>query len=199
MKTVFGVGINDSPIAISRTVEGKTVLCHYYITWKSMLERCYSARVQNEYPTYIGCAVVDEWLRFSGFKAWMETQDWENKCLDKDILTPGNKLYGPDTCVFVPHKINTFMNDCGARRGKYKTGVSLFKRDGRFLASINIDGMKRSIGLYSTEDDAHRAWVSAKLQQAKHLDFACDTRVKFAVIGKYSIMLESLVQVKPND
>lgn len=192
MRKVCGVGVNDSPTVISWVVDGKHVTCPFYAVWHSMLHRCYNPKLHAEYPTYANCSVVPEWLTFTNFKAWMATQAWEDRRLDKDLLVPGNKLYGPDTCVFVSHKVNAFVLDCNARRGQYKQGVSLFKRDGRFLATINLDGVKRHIGLFKTELEAHKAWVLAKIAQAETLDYCSDMRVKHAVIGRYTDILEAL-------
>ena len=88
-----------------------------------MLARCYSAKFQEHCPTYTGCTVAEDWLKFSNFKDWMEKQQWEGKQLDKDILFEGNKVYGPDTCVFVSPMVNTFTIDSGAARGKWLIGV----------------------------------------------------------------------------
>ena len=70
-----------------------------YRTWKSMID-LHSAKYQDKYPTYKGCAVSKEWLTFSVFKAWMVTKDWQDNHLDKDILFEGDKVYSPETCVF---------------------------------------------------------------------------------------------------
>ena len=111
MGTVYGVGTNDAGYAIQvmesvRGANGKPKqriiwFCPFYRRWVHMLERCYSERYQEKKPTYIGCTVCEEWLRFSNFKSWMETQDWEGKHLDKDLLVEGNKIYSPDTCILV--------------------------------------------------------------------------------------------------
>ena len=76
-------------------------------------------------PTYKGCSVSEEWLRFSNFKRWMEKQDWDGKQLDKDILFEGNKVYSAETCVFVTSVVNSFTSDSGAKRGEWLIGVSL--------------------------------------------------------------------------
>ena len=31
------------------------------------------------------------------------------KCLDKDILVQGNKVYSPNTCIFVTNDINVLL------------------------------------------------------------------------------------------
>ncbi len=66
-----------------------------------MLQRCYSESYLNKRPSYRGCSVCEEWKTFSNFMAWMKNKNMENLELEKDILVPGNKLYSPETCVFV--------------------------------------------------------------------------------------------------
>ena len=94
-KLVCGVGINDAGYVVMEfetiIVDGKRKrkrvwACPYHQTWKGMLERCYSTKFQERNPTYIGCTVSKEWLVFSNFRAWMMTQDWQGKHLDKDIF-----------------------------------------------------------------------------------------------------------------
>lgn len=36
--------------------------------------------------------------------------------LDKDIKVKGNKVYGPDTCLYVPRTINTFFGGTKGRK-----------------------------------------------------------------------------------
>ena len=90
-----------------------------------MLTRCYSKKYLESYPSYIGTSVCSEWLSAKAFRKWMEQQDWHGKCLDKDIIVPGNKLYSPETCAFVLPATNSFVIACDARRGDYPIGVSL--------------------------------------------------------------------------
>lgn len=91
---VCGVGINDATYSVYRYKgsagsQKRIWACPFYRTWGTMLGRCYSDKFHEQNPTYVGCTVCDEWLTFSKFKAWMETQDWKDKQLDKDILVPG--------------------------------------------------------------------------------------------------------------
>ena len=143
-KLVFGVGINDADYVVQRKetigyVGGKRKrkliwYCRYYSAWEHMLARCYSARWQEKYPTYAGCAVATEWLTFSNFKAWMEKQNWKGGQLDKDLLFEGNKLYSAETCVFVTQALNKFANERGNDRGEWLLGVNLDKRRCKFQA-----------------------------------------------------------------
>lgn len=112
-RLVFGVGINDADYNVIKyeRINGKQKRvwsCPFYIKWRAMLERCYSDLYHDRKPTYTECTVIPQWFTFSSFKTWMQTQHWEGKELDKDILFPGNKVYGPDTCVFVGKRLNTF-------------------------------------------------------------------------------------------
>ena len=68
----------------------------------------------------------------------MELQDWEGKCLDKDIIAPGSKLYSPETCSFVLQSTNNFVIASDATRGELPLGVDLLKRTGRYRAKRAI-------------------------------------------------------------
>lgn len=197
-KLVFGVGINDADYAVQRNetteVNGKKKQklvwrCQYYTTWKSMLQRCYSAKYQERKPTYAGCSVSDEWLTFSSFKNWMETQDWEGKELDKDILVEGNKVYSADTCVFVTQMVNKFTTDNGANRGEWKIGVYWCKQTGKFRSQCSNPFTKKQerLGYFDCEEAAHKAWANRKLELAHELAaIQTDPRVAKALIDRYS-------------
>lgn len=198
-KLVYGVGINDADYVTQKNetigyVDGKQKrkvvwFCPYYNTWKNILERCYSAKKQERYPTYIGCTVSDEWLTFSNFKSWMERQDWEGKQIDKDILFEGNKIYSADTCVFVTKMVNMFTIDRGAARGEWLIGVHWDKARANFRASCNNPFTKKieKLGRFTCEKQAHKAWLKRKLELAHEVaEIQTDPRVAKALIDRYS-------------
>jgi len=115
-RLVHGIGINDLKNAARIIIDDKDCMSPFYQTWANMLKRCYSDSYLKSRPTYKDCTVCDEWLLFSNFKAWMETQDWKGKQIDKDILEPGNRMYAPDFCIFVTHEINNILNNLPKNR-----------------------------------------------------------------------------------
>lgn len=191
MKKIYGVGINDAGYVAEKKVrvDGGSKLiwyCPYYRTWKSILSRCYSGACHKRQPTYVGCTVVDEWKTFSNFKSWMETQDWEGKQLDKDLLVEGNKEYGPDTCVFVTRSVNSFMTDSKANRGDLPTGV--VRHQGKYQAHCSNPFAKKQefLGTFSCPQEAHRAWKAKKAEHAIRLaEEQTDERVKRALLERY--------------
>lgn len=198
-KLVYGVGINDADYAVDERetigcVGGKRKqrrawICPYYRAWKNMLERCYSEKLQQRCPTYIGCTVAEEWLTFSNFKAWMEKQEFEGKHLDKDLLFEGNKIYSAETCVFVTPMTNLFTIDRGNDRGEWLIGVDWCKRTGKFRSKCRNPFTKKqeSIGYFTCEQEAHEAWLKRKLELAHELAaIQTDERISKALIDRYS-------------
>lgn len=178
-KLIFGVGFNDADY-ITRT---SSWTCPFFRKWKDMLCRCYSEYEQKRSPTYLGCYVVTEWLYFSKFKLWMESQPWEGNVLDKDILVPGNKVYSPDTCVFVSTVTNGFIVE------KSKSGliVGVSKHKDKYQARCgDSQGEQKYLGVYETPELAHKAWLQYKLEQARILATKqTDVRVAKALIDRY--------------
>jgi hypothetical protein len=186
---VHGVGINDADYIVMPTVNGSQVRCPFYAKWASMIKRCYSLPYIKANPTYIGCTVCEEWLTFSNFKAWMEMQDWKDKELDKDILVKGNKIYSPETCVFIDHMTNGFTNECGASRGKWPLGVVFCQRKRRFRAGSSDPinkATRKWLGYFDTPEQAHEAWRKRKHELACQLaDLQTDERVASALRSRY--------------
>lgn len=185
---IYGVGINDADYCIEYLDEitNKRKKCIFYKKWVGMLERCYSDKLKIKHPTYKDCSVVPEWLSFMNFRRWMEKQDWKGKQLDKDLLFEGNKLYGPDNCVFVDRKVNTFVLDCGAVKGDYPTGVSFHQHTGKYQAQCHQSDKSKYLGVFDTPDEAHSVWREAKHKQATILaGQQTDKRVADALIKRY--------------
>ena len=194
-KLVYGVGINDADynVHVHETINGKQIRiweCPFYGTWVRMLRRCYSEKCHQKQPTYRGCKVCDEWLLFSNFKRWMEQQDWQGKQLDKDLLVTGNKLYSPDTCIFVDRKINTFVIEHGRGRGECMLGVHWQKDVKKFQARCNnpFTGEQERLGFFINELEAHLAWKARKHELACMLansEYCNDTRLAEALRTRY--------------
>ena len=197
-KLVCGVGINDADYTVVKqettVVNGKQKkkliwICPFYQAWKNMVDRCYSIKFREHNPTYIGCTVTDEWLTFSVFKNWMMTQDWKDNQLDKDLLFEDNKVYGPETCVFVTQTVNKFTNDHGSRRGEFLIGVYWNKASEKFMSQCRDPFTKKGeyLGLFDCEQEAHKEWLKRKLELAYELaDEQPDERVAEALIDRYS-------------
>jgi len=161
-RLVYGIGINDAIYMISYKVNNTQVTCPYYSTWVGMLERCYCKKYHKKRPTYTDCRVCDSWLLFSNFKSWMNLQDWKGKQLDKDLLVRGNKIYSPETCIFVSSQVNSVLSDCKASRGIYLIGVTWDKSKNNFLAQCCIAGKQKILGRYSSEEEAHKVYIQHK-------------------------------------
>lgn len=161
-KLICGVGINDADYITNTVVNGRREYCPYYMTWRSMLVRCYSDKNHKRKPTYCGCSVSTEWLTFSIFKQWMKLHKWEGKALDKDVIKPNNKLYSPDTCVFISVAINNILNNHKAGRGDYPQGVNLYRRSNKFRAQISVASKRIHLGIFDTPEEASAAYIKAK-------------------------------------
>ncbi len=162
MKTqrlVYGIGINDVPGCEQ----------HIQKTWRRMFVRCYCPKYQELKPTYKGCTVDSEWHYLSNFRNWyLQQGDVSNKHLDKDILYPGNKVYGPDTCVFVSPELNTLFTKRNAARGQYPIGVSYNKQHKKFevrMSYYNNNNIKKLfLGYYTDVQEASEVYVKAKIE-----------------------------------
>lgn len=160
-KRVFNIGYLGEG-RYNASINGKLTKC--YKIWQHMLARCYDSKYIEKYPTYKDCIVHDSWHNFQNFAGWFEKNfyqiEGERICLDKDILCKGNKMYSPDTCVFVPSRINTLFIKCDERRGDLPIGVSEHKPGYRVGVSCNNKYLK--LGTFSTP---HEAFLMYKLNK----------------------------------
>lgn len=186
-KLVCGVGANDLERPVYWKENGKYTICPIYKIWKSMLVRCYDEKFHHR-QTYQDCLVAPVWLKLSNFEKWINTQDWEGKELDKDILFPGNKVYGPDTCVFVTHAVNIFLIDSGASRGEYPIGVHWHKHTQKIAAQCRnpFTNKTEHLGLFDNAEDAHLTWKARKHEFAcQYAEQQTDQRVAEALRTRY--------------
>lgn len=178
-KPVFGFGINDADYQVQSQVKGVIYRCPYYSKWSKMIERCYSDRWHEKHPTYKDCTVCDEWLVFSKFKCWMKKQDWKGKELDKDIISPGNKVYHPELCMFLSKRINNLTN--AERKSKHglPLGVNKVKASSGYMSSIYKGGKKVYLGTFATTKEASNAYVVEKIKLIEsEIKQTADHRIK---------------------
>lgn len=164
---LYGQGICD---ITGLDENGKQSKC--YESWKGMFRRCYSDKWQEREPTYKGCSVCDEWKFFSNYKKWFDENYYvcdgmtdKDMQLDKDILNKGNKVYSPNSCVFVPQIINTLFTKSNAIRNdlcigvqynsiskkfKYRSQASYYDFNEKRKKKINLGNFNDKIEAFNT-------------------------------------------------
>lgn len=133
---VHGVGINDMPYGWRKESE---LNYRIYDCWKHMLERCYSKKYQEKFPTYKGCYVCERWLRLSNFVEDISKIDnyelWINNpkkyiALDKDIKNNGNnKCYCLEQCMFVTNEKNVKQSNKTMDYNKIKKRIIQYDKN----------------------------------------------------------------------
>lgn len=136
-----------------------------YRVWVDMIERCYSKTRYKKYKSYDDCSVCNEWLCYANFKKWYNENYYnieeETMCIDKDIIVKGNKIYSPDTCVFVPQRINKLFVNNKSNRGKYPIGVTYDMSTGYFVSIVRENN--RNLKTYhKTPEDAFNSYKERK-------------------------------------
>ena len=113
----------------------------------------------------------------------MEKQDWKGKDLDKDIITPLNRKYQPESCAFVSKKVNYFILTKKSNRGKFPLGVLYEKSRGKYLARCSDgSGLTKNLGRFTCPNEAHEAWRVYKHNLAcKYADEQKDKRIAHAL------------------
>ena len=138
--------------------------------WTGVLKRCYDKKYHDKHPTYEDVSVCKEWLDFQVFAEWFYSQKFSTSKddkgksyhLDKDILVKGNKVYSPETCCFVPQKLNKLFTLRQNHRGTCPIGVSYHKRLKKFQSYISCNGSRKHLGTFNTLEQAFLAYKEAK-------------------------------------
>jgi hypothetical protein len=149
-------------------------ITNQYNTWHSMFNRCYNEKNHLKFPSYKGGSVTIEWHNFQNFAKWYDENyysiEGEMMCLDKDILVKGNKVYSPETCVFVPRRINTLFAKGHKNRGNLPIGVVLNKstKKATFEAfCYNIEGNTKKS--FNTPEKAFQTYKMFKEKLIKQV------------------------------
>lgn len=144
--------------------------------WSSIGKRCLEGgHEQKKHPNYVGCR--NNFGDFQQFVEWSKLeagyQEFEENgnawCLDKDILGNGSKIYSPETCLFVPNRVNVFLTARGALRGSAPLGVSWKIKNKKYQAQLTLPGEKIYLGIFDDPMEGHRAWQLAKIKAARDI------------------------------
>lgn len=147
-------------------------------TWSHMIKRCYDKKYKEKHPTYVDCKVCEEWLNFQNFAKWYYDNYYEiegqQMQLDKDILVKGNKVYSPDTCIFVPQAINKLFVKSNSSRGESVIGTHHDKND-KYQVNCHLINPKtgkskgKYLGIYDTELEAFKVYKYYKEENIKEV------------------------------
>ena len=149
----------------------------------NMKTRCYNTNYHKVRPDYKDCTICDEWLDDKkSFYEWVDHNFYEIEGeptveLDKDILVPGNKVYSPDTCIFVPKRINDlFVHIHGRKKNGLPTGVTYSKKTGKYQAAVREsckdtdskdEDKKKTVrlGFFDTIEEAYEVYKTHKMAE----------------------------------
>jgi len=195
-RSVFGVGY----LGYGRFVPGEKRLehgqqrlpSHLHRHWRHVLERTVADR---DIARYEDCKIVSEWHNLQNFCNWAIEQPNHNSkesngrywAIDKDIVCKGNRIYGPEFCVFVPNEVNVFftkkeignaglpgVNIIHAKNVRWKTG---------YIARCTTPGKPREyLGFYDTPEEAFAVYKEAKEKAARVLAGMWEGRLDHRVI-----------------
>ena len=188
---IYGVGINDVMIP-------EFTASRIWRQWTGIIRRCDNndPKWLKQHMSYSGCTLDPRWIKLSAFKEWVEQwDDYENKEVDKDILIPGNKVYGPDTCLMVRQVVNAWFKPHATKgdlprgvswNGSWKNGKS--QKPYHTQISPIKTGKRKSLGYYLTVKEASAVFQSARKEQIKILiESETDLKVKNALLKQLDI------------
>jgi len=181
-KLIWNKGVNDAPYKVSYTKDKITTVCPYYRVWYQMFNRCYSGK-----KTYRNVTICKKWWKFSIFKKWMETQDWKNKDLDKDIIAENNLEYNEFNCCFVNPYVNYLFS---TSKSKLPKGVSYKKDTKRFVVHCSDNkGSSKNIGTYDTIKQASDVYISYKRNIVDEIcSEICESRIILGLQNKMNML-----------
>lgn len=163
IKKVYNVGVYEKGIHRSR-IKGKHTAA--YDTWVAMLQRCYDKKLHERNPSYSSCVVAEEWHNFQVFASWFNKHYIEGYQLDKDLLIPGNKIYSPDTCSFIPQEVNLALLK---PHNKRKLPLGVYARYNKFVVHIKNNKVSKYIGTFNTPEEAAKQYEFFKKSQLQLL------------------------------
>lgn len=160
----------------------------YYLTnmkeykiWSSILQRCFDSKAKEKRQNYKDTTCCTEWLYFKNFYEWLHSQEnfykWINGNkldIDKDILIKGNNIYSPETCLLIPHSVNSLFTKSNKARGSLPLGV--VKHGNRYQASSQnmLTNKREHLGTFDTPElvfNAYKKYKENLIKQVAQVEF----------------------------
>lgn len=129
--------------------------------YSDMMARCGNVNYEN----YCDFKVCEEWKNDrNSFYEWcfkkLYNCEIDTLELDKDLFSKGEKIYSPDTCCFLPKKINIAITCKCTKSSMLPTGISIYYSGG-YIATVQ-NGSRRVSKTFRNLDDACEFYVSTK-------------------------------------
>lgn len=142
--------------------------------WIGMMKRCYNEDY-GRHPWYEGCTVAEEWHSFANFLKWYNEHYYElpegmgRIELDKDFKVKECRIYGPDTCLLVPQRINGAKPKTRTVDREFPIGMTYQKKKGKYRVRMNKYGEDTIIGFYDTVQEAFAVLKEEKEKELHRL------------------------------
>ena len=170
----YVLGVNKTAKALA----SEKGLLKEYTIWGNIVGRCNRgyAKLHEDFYTF------DSWLGWAKEqKGFMEKDGNGNLFqLDSDLFSIDEKMYSPNTCVFIPREINGICKP-NMIRDDLPRGVTPFGSKAKpYRVSVSIDGVTKHIGNYKTVEEASTISKQARLDRVALLE----TKYKDVVYSK---------------
>lgn len=93
---------------------GKKKRKYLYDMYRDLVRRIITPNGKNEVDCYLEVSLDERWNTYEKFLDWV-FGDPDNNFhwfyqIDKDLLDQRSKVYGPDTCIFLPQQLNKALS-----------------------------------------------------------------------------------------
>ena len=136
----------------------------FYNIYINMIKRGFDEDYKSKHPTYKNVTVCEEWLDFNNFEKWCNENYYEIKDevmdLDKDWLIRGNKIYSPETCVFIPQFLNKLL--VAPRNKSRELPVGVTKDKGKYVGRVSCNNKSVYLGRFDTIEECYSVYKYTK-------------------------------------
>lgn len=150
--------------------------CRAYNCWLSIKSRTSKTNKRASLKKF-PITTTNGFKDFQEFAGWCQTQEgYRNKdssgrywALDKDLLIPGNKIYSPEACCFVPPRVNSVLPIPKYKDNNQPMGVIWRDKFNKFQAGSSYNGTHINLGMFQTAQEAHKAWQKLRYKVIQEL------------------------------